>query len=326
MLVLDEAATRAALSIPTAIRLMRTALYDFAQGRGQQPMRTVLQPAQLRGSILIKPAVLAGDEIAVGLKVITVFPDNPQRDLPSIAGFVALFDAETGVLVAILNGAVVTEIRTAAVSAVATDVLARPGDVYLAIIGAGVQARAHLVAIASVRPLRQVTVWNRNASGGQAFVAWAAARGYGDLQACGTVREAVAGADVICTVTSSREPLLDANWIAAGAHINAVGAFEPEARELHTNVVTNARVVVDSREEAAKAAGDLLIPIEEGKLKSVLDFPELGELLTGAREGRATAEELTVFKSLGMALQDVAAAAYVVSVARQRGLGIDVAL
>ncbi len=325
MLILDADAVRTALPMPAAVDVMRSAMRAFAEGKVYQPMRVVLQPPQLNGLTFLKAAVVAADEIAFGLKVITFFPDNPQdRGLPAISGFIALFDAENGSLVALLDGGVATEIRTGAVSAVATDVLARSDAGDLALIGAGVQARAHLAAMATVRTLRRIRVWNHNEARAKAFVAWAAEHGY-DVEASATVREAVTGADLICTVTSSREPLLDRAWLAPGAHVNAVGAFEATTRELHTNVVANAHVVVDSRDGASAAAGDLLIPIRERAIPSDVDFPEIGELLAGTRtQGRTTADDITVFESLGLALQDVAVAAHIVSVARDRNLGVEV--
>ena len=326
MLLLDGDAVRAALPMPDAVDVMRRAFRAFGEGNVYQPMRTVLQPPQLNGFAFLKPAAVAADEVAFGLKVITFFPENPtKRGIPAISGFVVLFDAETGAPVALLDGGVITEIRTGAASAVATDLLAPPDAGDLALVGAGVQGRAHLAAMAAVRPLRRIRVWSHNPAGAETFVAWASEEGHA-VEACGSVREAVADADLICTVTSSREPLLDGDWVAPGAHINAVGAFEPSTRELHTNLVANARIVVDSRDEAAKAAGDLLIPIEEGALPPGFDFPELGELLAGTRtQGKATAEDVTVFESLGLALEDVAAAAHVVSAARERSLGTEVA-
>lgn len=325
MLVLDGNAVRAALPMADAVEVMRGALRAFGAGGVYQPPRSVLQPPQLNGFAFLKPAAVAADEVSFGLKVITFFPDNPKRGIRAINGFVALFDADTGAPVAILDGGVVTEIRTGAVSAVATDVLARPDAGDLALVGAGVQARAHLAAMAVVRPLRRVRVWNHNPAGAEAFVTWAAEQGHA-VEACATVQEAVEGADLICTVSSSREPVVDGERIAPGAHVNAVGAFEPTTRELHANVVANATIVVDSREEAAKAAGDLLLAIEDGALPGDADFAEIGELLAGTRTHERERDEVTVFESLGLALEDVAAAAHVVSAARERGLGVDVPL
>jgi ornithine cyclodeaminase len=323
MLIIDGNTVRSALPMPVAIDLMRTALRSFACGDVYQPPRVVLQPPQLSGFTFLKPAAVGGDTQSFGLKVITFFPDNPKRGIPAISGFVALFDTETGVPVAVLDGGVVTDIRTGAVSAVATDLLARHDAGDLAIIGAGAQARAHLVAMAAVRPLRRVRVWNHRPAGAESFAAWAANEGY-TVEVCSLVRDAVTDADLICTVSSAHEPLVDGDWLRPGTHINAVGAFQPETRELYGNVVANARIVVDSREEAAKAAGDLLLAMAEEALPSGFDFPELGELLVGRATGRATPEEITVFESLGMALEDVAAAAHVVSAARKQSLAIDV--
>jgi ornithine cyclodeaminase len=309
--------------MPAAIEVMREALRANAEGNVYQPVRTVLQPQQLEGVAVIMPAFVGSQQRAFGMKVVTFFPENPKRGIPAVSGFVALFDVETGVPVAVLDGGVLTEIRTGAVSGVATDALARLDAGDLALIGSGVQARAHLAAMAAVRPLRRIRVWNRNEEGARALAKWSEEQGHA-VEVCATVRETVEGADLICTVTSSPNPLVDGDWVAAGTHINAVGAFQAETRELHSNVVAKARVVVDSREAAIGTAGDLLIPIEEGVLPSAFDYPELGELLLHPDKGRATPEEITIFESLGLALEDVAAAAHVVLQAHERELGVDV--
>jgi ornithine cyclodeaminase/alanine dehydrogenase-like protein (mu-crystallin family) len=326
MLIIDGDTVRNSLPMATAVEVMRSALSAFGQGNVYQPPRTVLQPPQLDGYAFLKPAALATQDVSFGLKVITFFPNNPKHGIPAISGFVALFDPQSGQPLALMDGGVVTEIRTAAVSAVATDLLAPRSAGDLTLLGAGVQARAHLTAMAAVRRLRRARVWNHNPATARAFVEWATDEGY-DVEACESVEEAVAGADLICTVTSSREPLLDGEWVQEGAHINAVGAFEATTRELRTNVVTKAAVVVDSREEAAKAAGDLLIPVEEGAIPPDVEFAEIGELLAGTRSlERTPKQEITVFESLGLALEDVAAAAHVVSAVRELGLAAEVVL
>ena len=322
MLIIDGAAVRTAFPMSEAIETMRTALRAFGEGKVYQPIRMLLDSPQLGGITLLKPAALGGEPVGFGLKVVSLFPDNPQRGIPAISGFVALLDAGTGVPTAILDGAVVTEIRTGAVSAVATDLLAKPDAGDLALLGAGVQARAHLEAVAAVRTLRRVRVWNHKPDTADAFVAWAGEQGY-EVESCTTAREAVAGADIVCTVTSSREPVLEGDWLEPGAHVNAVGAFQPDARELATSVVARARVVVDSREEAAKGAGDLLLAMKEGAVPKDADFPELGELVAGTRAASGSGD-VTVFESLGLALEDVAAAVHVVAGARERGLGVEV--
>jgi ornithine cyclodeaminase len=318
MLYLDGDEVRKALPMPAAVECMRAALRAYAEGDVYQPMRTVLQPPQVAGYTFLKAAFAGGDRSSYGLKVVNFFPDNPSRGIPAVSGFVVLFDVETGVPTALMDGGVVTEIRTGAVSAVATDVLAPAEAGDLALIGAGTQGRAHLLAMAAVRPLRRIRAWSRTPARLEEFVGWAAGEGH-TVEPCSSVEEAATGADLICTVTSSREALLDGDWVAAGAHVNAVGAFEAETRELSANVVAKAYVVVDSREEAAKAAGDLRLAIAEGALAET-DFPELGEVLLGRRPGRTSADQVTVFESLGMAVEDVAAAAYVVAAAREPGL------
>jgi ornithine cyclodeaminase len=323
MLILDGAAVRAALPMKTAIDVCRAAMRAYALGEVYQPMRTILDPQAMKGLVFLKPAHVGGEKPAFGLKVITFFPGNPAKGIAAISGFVALFDVENGATLAIMDGGVVTEIRTAAVSAVATEVLARPDAGDLALIGAGVQARSHLQAMAAVRRLRRVRVWSRRRETVDGFVAWARKEGHA-VEPCATVEDAVRGADLICTVSSSREALVDGDWVSPGAHVNAVGAFEPTTRELHGNLVAKARIVVDSRQEAAKAAGDMLLAMAEGLMPPDTEFPELGELLAGKAEGRADPDEITIYESLGMALQDVAAGASVVETARERRLGVEV--
>lgn len=326
MLILDGATVRRALPMARCIEVMRAALRAFGEGNVYQPPRSVLQPEQLDGFAFLKPAAIGGDDASFGLKVITFFPDNPsKRGIPAISGFVALFDAETGAPEAILDGGAVTEIRTAAVSAVATDLLAPADAGDLALIGAGVQARAHLEAMAAVRQLRHVRVWNHKPETAGAFVEWAAGVGHA-VEAVDSVEAAVSSADLVCTVTSTREPLVDGDWLAPGTHVNAVGAFEATTRELHANLVAKAAVVVDSREEAGKAAGDLLLAIEDGAVPADSSFAELGELLAGTQTLEREGKELTLFESLGLALEDVAAAAHVVAAAREQGLGVEVEL
>lgn len=326
MLILDADCIRRLLPMTAAIDQMRRMFLASADGAAYQPPRTVLRPPQANGGFMfLKPAGVGGHQPSFGMKLITLFPDNPSRSLPAISGFVALFDPATGRPVALLDGASITEIRTGAVSAVATDLLAIAGAGDLAMIGSGVQARAHLAAMACVRPPRRVRVWSRTPASAERFARWADGQGH-HVEVCPDVATAVDGADVICTVTGSRLPLLDADWVAPGAHINAVGAFEPDARELYGNLVARASVIVDSRAEAATSAGDLLLARQEGALSGPRDFAELAEVLAGRRAGRADDREVTLFKGLGLAVEDIAAAAYVVRAAMEQGLGIEVSL
>lgn len=326
MLILDAQCVRSLLPMPSAIDEMRSMFVAGADGGTFQPPRTVLQPPQANGGfIFLKPAGIGGQQPSFGMKLISYFPQNPSRSLPAINGFVVLFDTTTGQPLALLDGASITEIRTGAVSGVATDALAKAAAGDLAIIGSGVQAQAHLAALAHVRSLSRVRVWSRNPVSAKQFVHWAGEQDI-SVEACDDVRSAVEGADLICTVTASRQPLVDVDWVAPGAHVNAVGAFEGDARELHGNLVARANIVVDSRDEAAKSAGDLLLAQQEGLLDRERDFPELAEVLAGHRQGRTDNEEITVFESLGLASEDIAAAAHIVRTAQDRGLGIEVSL
>lgn len=326
MLVLNAEHVRRLLPVSAAKTVMAEAMTAHGRSQVHQPPRMVLQPPALDGLMMLKPAQVGGAAHGFGFKALTIFPGNRDRGLETIQGFVALLDEQTGALLAILEGSVVTEIRTAAVSAVATDVLARPDAGDLALIGAGVQARSHLLAMADVREVRRLRVWNRSAEQAASFRDWAGAQGF-DAQVVPSVRDAVSGADIICTVTAAPEPLVDADWLAAGVHINAVGAYRPDMRELHTNVVQGADVIaVDSRESVLAEAGDLVIPLKEGVFSDPFQPPELGELLTGAAEGRTNGDEITVFESLGLAIQDVAAAAYIYDRARSEGVGAKIDL
>jgi ornithine cyclodeaminase len=326
MLILDARTVRRVLPMPEAIEQMRSMFVSSADGAVYQPPRTVLQPPQTDGGfVFLKPAGIGGAQPSFGMKLITYFPQNSSRSLPTISGFVALFDTATGRTLALLDGASITEIRTGAVSAVATDALAGTDAGDLAIIGSGVQAQAHLVALAQVRSLRRVRVWSRNPLSAKQFVHWAADQGFG-VEACDDVRRAVEGADLVCTVTASRQALLDGDWVAPGAHVNAVGSFEAGTRELHGNLVARARIVVDSRDEAAKSAGDLLLARQEGLTDKAGEYAELAEVLVGRLPGRTTSEEITVFESLGLAIEDIVAAAHVVRAAQAQGLGVEVSL
>lgn len=320
MLVLDAAQVRAAFPVADAVRVMRETMAAHAAGQVHQPPRMLVRPPALDGLAMLKPAQVGE---AFGFKALTMFDGNRERGLETIQAFVALLDPETGVLRAILEGGVVTEIRTAAVSAVATEVLARADAGDLALVGAGVQARSHLLALAQVRDLRRVRVWNRTPERATEFTSWAAEHGF-EVEACPSVRAAVTGADLVCTLTASPEPLVEAGWLAAGTHLNAVGAYTARTRELAAGVLGRAGVIaVDSREAAAADAGDLLLAQADGALPESFRPVELGELLTGVATGRTDGDQLTVFESLGLAIQDLAAAAFIVDRARADGSGAD---
>jgi ornithine cyclodeaminase len=285
--------------------VMREALADLARGRIQQPLRTVVRPRDAAGFMGLMPAYFPG---GYGLKAICVTPGNPAIGKDAHQGGVLLFAADTGELLALVNASAVTEIRTAAVSAVATGLLARPGPAELAIIGTGVQGRAHAHALAATRPLTGIRLVGRDpARAREAAAELTGALGL-PVVAVGSAAEAVQGADIVVTATSSSQPVLNREWLAAGTHVNAVGACLPQAREIDTATMAEAAVFADSRESVRNEAGDYLLAAQEG-----VDNPvraELGELLTGTATGRADDEEITLFESLGLAAEDLAAVSY----------------
>jgi ornithine cyclodeaminase len=263
---------------------------------------------------------------AFGVKLITVFPGNHGTELDSHQGAVLLFDAHRGELVAMLDASAITAIRTAAVSGVATRLLARADASTLALLGTGVQARTHLEAMRLVRPVSRVRAWSRNPGNVRVFAEWAAREHGVDVEPCASAEHAVRGADIVCTVTASRQPVLLGEWLERGMHINAVGASQPDARELDSAAVARTRIFADRRESLFHEAADYLVPMREGLVSEASVIAELGEILAGKARGRESADEITLFKSLGLAIEDVAAACHVVERARREGVGTGFAL
>ena len=310
VLIVDQGQVRRLLPMGECIPLMAETLATLARGQALMPLRQVVALPDAVGALAAMPAHLSSPP-ALGIKVITVFPGNHGTEYDSHQGAVLLFETGHGRLLAVMDASSITAIRTAAVSAVATQALARPDAARLALLGAGVQAASHLEAIALVRPLRQVRVWSRNPEHVQAFVARARSRGGIEVEAAASARAAVEGADIVCTVTSSREPVLRGEWLRPGAHVNAVGASVRTARELDSAAVARSRVFVDRRESAQHESGDLLLARAEGAIGDEHLQGELGDVLIGRVPGRRSAEEVTLFKSLGLAVEDVAAAHHI---------------
>jgi alanine dehydrogenase len=310
--------------MPDLIESMRAVLAEYSAGRAQQPLRTVLELGEGRSFFGIMPASL-GEPRAVGTKLVTVFPSNHEKGLPSHLATIVLLDPDSGGLLGLLDGRYITEARTAAVSAVSADVLALPGAGTLAIIGSGVQARSHLEALASVRRLSEVRVWSPTESHRAAFVR-AASRDGLRIRTAVSAQEAVDGADLIVVATASTEPVLESAWVADGAHICAVGACRPTHRELDAALVARSRLFVDSTIGALAEAGDVVLAIRDGAITATHIAGELGALVSGAVQGRQSPGQVTLFKSLGMAVEDVAAAGLAYTRARTRGLGIELAM
>jgi ornithine cyclodeaminase len=250
-----------------------------------------------------------------------VYHTNEARGLPSHLATIVLHDPETGALLAILDGRYITEARTAAVSAASAKHLARRDARVLAIFGSGVQARSHIDALTRVRAFEEIRIWGRHSDRAQALAEEVMLRVRGRLSVAASPREAAEGADVIALVTASKEPVLERAWVRDGAHICAVGACRPDQREMDTALVRDARLFVDSRTGAVAEAGDIVMPIREGAIDASHIAAEIGDVFGGRHTGRANDAEITIFKSLGMAVEDVAAARLAFERASERGLG-----
>jgi ornithine cyclodeaminase len=325
MLFLDAAAVREAYPMERAVELMAETMRRFSGGQVVQPLRTILRPPGQGSVFASMPCHVAGETHAgYGVKAIMLKPDNERRGLPVHVGVVVVFDPETGYPAAMLDGSAVTEIRTAAVSAVATRALARPDAGDLAILGSGVQARSHLRAMHLVRPLRSVRVWSRTPEHATAYQKWASTWLDIPVDVLPSVPAALDGADIVCTTLGTREPVVGPTDLADGAHVNAVGASVADARELTSGAVARCAVFVDSRESAAAESADLRVPIQEGLAPADHIRAELGEVLLGRHPGRGGPGEITLYKSLGLAAQDIVSGFAVAELARERGLGVSI--
>jgi ornithine cyclodeaminase len=317
--LLTEHDVRAVLPMGDLIAAMETALERYSAGAVRQPLRSVVDTGG-HGFYGVMPAYM-DDPPALGTKLVSVYHGNAGRGLPSHLATIVLHDPATGELQAVIDGRYITEARTAAVSAASAKHLARADARVLAILGTGVQARSHADALTRVRAFDEVRIWGRSADRAAA-VAGALAPSLGTrIDAVPSVRDAAEGADVIALVTASAEPVLRREWVRDGTHVCAVGACRPNQREMDTALVQAARVFVDSRQGALAEAGDLVIPIREGAFDAAHIAAELGDVFGGRAEGRRTASEITIFKSLGMAVEDVAAARLAFERAAAAGLG-----
>jgi ornithine cyclodeaminase len=318
-LLIGQADVARLLPMRECIEAMEGALSALARGEAVLPLRQIVRlPA---GGLLGSMPAALGSFGVFGIKAISVFHGNEGTAYDSHQGAVLLFEAEHGRLLAIVDATSITAIRTAAVSALATRLLAREDASDLALIGTGVQASTHLEAVRLVRPLRRVRVFSRDPAHARAF-AERESRVHGlEATPCPGAEAAVRGADVVCTVTSACEPVLCGEWLAPGAHVNVVGAATPGCREVDTAAVVRSRVFVDRRESALHEAGDLLIPLRERAIAEEHVLAELGDLLTGRAAGRRSPDDITLFKSLGLAIEDVAAAHVVYRNAERLGGG-----
>jgi len=324
MLVVNQHQVEEILTMKACIQVMEDVLKELAVGEAVQHLRSVvaIEKDNLMG---LMPGYLRKEEV-IGAKVITIYPKNHQHGLPSHQGVVLLNDAKDGSLKAVMDGTKITAIRTAAVSAVATKVLSKKDSEVLSLLGLGEQARTHLEAILLVRPIKQVNVWSRNVQKAELFKA-EMERKYSVLfQVFNQVEDAVQNADIICTLTASTEPILKREWVKEGTHINAVGACKATDRELDSELVRSSLFYVDRVESALNEAGDYLIPQKEGLIDSEHIVGELGEILIKKIPGRQSDLEITIFESLGLAIEDLAAANFIYQEGIKRKQGTEISM
>jgi ornithine cyclodeaminase len=318
--VLRAAEIRALLPMMECIELMRATMIALSEGRAVAPLRSVMMLPGTRGMLGNMPGYLA-DPDCFGVKLVSLMPRSEASRYSSHMGLVLLFESEHGCPVGILDAAEITAIRTAAASGLATRLLARPEAGDLAILGAGEQARSHLKAMLAVRPLRRIRVWARERRKAEAFAESEGACHGVTIETSESVREAVHGADIICTLTKAREPILCGDWISSGAHLNVVGSSVASAAEVDTALVVRSRFFVDCRNSTVNEGGEYLRALRSGAISAAHIAAEIGEVANGTKRGRTSHDDVTLYKSLGVAPQDLASAQYALVKARAAGIG-----
>ena len=323
--VLSREDVRRALPMREAIEAMKRAFAQLSQGQAQVPLRVPLPVEKHNGVTLFMPGYLAADD-QMAVKIVSVFNDNPARGLPLIHALVVVVDATTGRPSAVMDGTYLTALRTGAASGAATDLLAREDAAVAAIFGAGAQGRTQLEAVCAVRPIEAAWVYDVDPERAAAYAGEMAERLGIPVRVAATPADAVREADVVCTATTSTTPVFDDADLRPGTHINGIGAYTPQMQEIPAETVARAKVVIDHREASLAEAGDLIIPLRQGVIAEDHIWAELGEIAAGLKPGRTDPEEITFFKSVGVAVQDVAAAAAVLEAAERLGLGVEVPL
>ncbi len=321
ILVLTHDEVEELLPIRECIPVMAEALAELARGNAYQPLRMVITPPGAAGDMALMPSYRSGERAAYGVKTVCFFPENPSKGLDSHQGSVMLFSAESGELMALMNASAITAIRTAAVSGVATQLLAREDAGELAIIGTGVQARTHIEAMACARPIKRVRVASRDFRHARSFAEEFSLRYSFPIEPVDSVEAAVRGADLIVTATTAAEPILKRGWVSAGAHLNVVGSSIPTTREVDSATIAASSLFVDRRESTINEGGDYLFALREGAIGPDHIKAEVGEVLVGAKPGRTSPDEITVFKSLGLAIEDLASADYLYRKAKENQKG-----
>lgn len=318
--ILSASDVRSAIDMRQAIEAMREAFGQLSAGQATVPLRTPVETE--KGLTLFMPAYLRGTG-DLGAKIVSVYPDNPTLGLPTITAAVVVLDSRTGRPLALMDGTYLTALRTGAASGLATELLAHPEAQVVTVFGAGVQARTQLEAVRAVRSIREVRIVARTQASAERF---AAELGGVRVRVMDDRRAAVRGAEIVIAATTSATPVFDGRDVEPGTHVNGIGSYTPEMQEVDATLVQRAKVVVDSREAALAEAGDLIIPLRQGLITEDHIYAELGEIVIGAKPGRTADDEITFFKSVGIAVQDVVAARWVLKAAEQKGLGTVVEL
>ncbi len=324
VLILSRSNVRDIISISDVIASVERAHSLHAKGLAVQPNRATVNVTGTSNAILPMPATIR-DMQAAGMKLLSIFPSNRETGLPALSAVVVLVDIKSGRCEAVLDGGLLTAFRTAAASAIATKYMARTDARVLGLVGAGLEARTHLNAISTIRPIDTVLVWSRSKATAEKFVSDSRRSGI-LFEILDTPKDVVLKSDILCTLTPSKTPIVLGSWFAPGLHINAVGTHWIDFREIDSEAVARSRVVCDSRTANELECGDLMIPVAEGLITREHFHDELGQVINQEVDGRRSHEEITMYQSVGVAIQDIATAQMLVKVARDKGIGLEVEL
>lgn len=325
MLILSDKEVQSLIAIDELIAVLERAHIQYSTGKAVMPVRLVVPLPQIQGRITSMPGYLNEDQ-ALGMKVVTYFQDNPKQGLPAILATIMLFSAETGKMIAAMDGTYITTMRTACASALATRALANPETPVLGILGAGVQARSHILALSSVRRLQRIKIFSPSGSSARAVKKDLAAEIGVPIEVTECAEDSVRDADLVVTATTAKAPIVESDWLKPGVHINAVGSHRSDLREIDGATLSRCRVFVDSREAIMAECGDVLLALKEKSVSESVIHAEIGEVLAGTKSGRTSAEEITLYKSVGIAIQDVATAQLVYQKALSQNVGVNVDL
>ena len=323
MLLLSESQVQSLIDIDELISTLEKAHIQYSSGNAVMPLRLVVPLPRIQGRITSMPGFLNEDK-SLGMKVVTYFQENPRQNLPAILGTIMLFSAETGKMIAVMDGSYITAIRTASASAMATKPLANAETPVMGILGAGVQARAHIQALTRVRRIERIKIYSPSGTSAAAIKKDMEAATRIAIDVARNAEDAVRDSDLLVAGSTAREPIINCEWLKNGAHINAVGSHRPDDREIDGATVARSKVVVDSREAIMAECGDILLAIKEKSISENHIHGEIGEVLAGVKAGRSSRDEITLYKSVGIAIQDVATANLVYHKALERGVGTTV--